>query len=315
MTTFDRIGKGKSLIGLPNDYTVVDLETTGLSPSCDEIIECAALRVQGGQITAEFQSLIHPSFPVCGFITELTGITNEMLEDQPSIEETLPRFIDFVGGDIILGHNVGFDVNFIYDAVYCILGRAFGNDFVNTIRVAKKAVPGLHHYRLSDLCAHYGIDYNAAHRALNDCRMTHAIYQRMRMTFTSESAFQDLFERKHTGKSPCRKLDARMVVAQVPEAEIDGSNPLFGKEVVFTGTLEAFKRREAMQIVANLGGINANGVTRATDYLVVGNNEYCSSIRDGKSSKQKKAERYALEGTGIVILDERTFYDMIQSEE
>lgn len=315
MRTFDRIGKGNSLIALPNDYTVVDLETTGLSPSCDEIIECAAIRVRGGRIVEEFQSLIHPSIPVSEFIAELTGITNEMLDGQPDIAEILPGFIDFIGDDVILGHNIGFDINFIYDTVNRILDRVFGNDFVNTVRVAKKAVPGLSHYRLSDLCAHFGIDSSAAHRALNDCRMTHAIYQRMCASFSSESAFQDLFERKASGKSPCRKLDARMIVAQVPEAEIDSSNPLFGKEVVFTGTLEAFKRREAMQIVANLGGINANSVTRATDYLVIGSNEYCASIRDGKSSKQKKAERYVLDGTGIVILDERTFYDLIQSEE
>ena len=309
----DRIGRGVSLVALPNDYTVVDLETTGLSPYCDEIIECAAIRVRDGRATAEFQSLIHPSFPVSGFITELTGITNEMLDGQPSIDEVLPRFLEFIGYDIVLGHNVGFDVNFIYDDVDRVLGKAFGNNFVNTIRVAKKAIPGLAHYRLSDICNHYGIDIGTAHRALIDCRMTHDVYQRMRLQFSSESAFQNLFERKPAGIVPYAKLDARMIAAQVPAEEIDRSNPLFGKQVVFTGTLEAFRRREAMQIVANLGGINANSVTRTTDYLIVGNNEYCTSIRDGKSAKQKKAERYVLEGTGIAILDETTFYDLIKS--
>ena len=68
-----------------------------------------------------------------------------------------------------------------------------------------------------------------------------------------------------------------------------------------------------MQLVANLGAINQNSVTKDTDYLVLGNNDNCRTIKDGKSCKQKKAEEYMLKGTGVSIMDEQTFYDMVEA--
>ena len=307
--------KGKSLVALPKDYTVIDLETTGLSSSYDEIIECAALRVRGGEIVDKFQSLVCPSFPVCDFIVQLTGITNEMLDGCSKIETVLPEFLRFIGDDVLLGHNVGFDVNFIYDASMRVLGKTFRNDFVNTLRVAQKAIPSLAHYRLSDLCEYYKVDTTSAHRALSDCQMTHEIYQLMISAFASEADFQSRFVRKAAYTHSCRKLDARTIKSEMSVEDIDPSNPLFGKQVVFTGPLERFSRRDAMQIVANFGGRNANGVTRLTDYLVVGGSEYRAATCSEKSAKYQKAERYALDGTGIAIIDEDTFYDMIEDGE
>ena len=81
--------------------------------------------------------------------------------------------------------------------------------------------------------------------------------------------------------------------------------------VCFTGTLEKFPRKEALQIVTNLGGIPTDSVTRNTNILVLGNNDYCSSIKDGKSSKQKKAEELILKGHDIIIVSEKSFYDML----
>jgi DNA polymerase-3 subunit epsilon len=81
---------------------------------------------------------------------------------------------------------------------------------------------------------------------------------------------------------------------------------------VFTGKLEKFTRKEAMQIVADLGGINEDGITKKTNFLILGNNDYCSTIKDGKSNKQKKAEQYILNGQDIVIVPETVFHDMLE---
>lgn len=82
-----------------------------------------------------------------------------------------------------------------------------------------------------------------------------------------------------------------------PETEeFDVSHPIYGMSVCFTGTLEKFQRKEALQIVTNLGGIPSDSVTKNTNVLVLGNNDYCSSIKDGKSNKQKKAEELILKG-------------------
>ena len=103
----ERVYKGESLLRLPDDnYTVIDIETTGLDPSFDEIIELAAIRVRDGVITDSFSSLVKPSHEVSDFISALTGINNDMLSDAQAIYDVLPKYIDFIGDDIIIGHNV-----------------------------------------------------------------------------------------------------------------------------------------------------------------------------------------------------------------
>ncbi len=98
-----------------------------------------------------------------------------------------------------------------------------------------------------------------------------------------------------------------------PQTEnFDETHPLYNKTCVFTGVLEKVDRKQAMQIVANLGGICGDSVTSKTNYLILGNNDYCRSIKDGKSSKQKKAEILKLKGNDIEIIPENVFYEMIE---
>ena len=101
---------------------------------------------------------------------------------------------------------------------------------------------------------------------------------------------------------------------QSNNVEFDVTHPLYGKVCVFTGVLEKMPRKNAMQIVADLGGINGDNVTKKTNFLILGNNDYCKSIKDGKSSKQKKAEKLKLSGQDIEIIPESVFYDLIESE-
>lgn len=306
---------GRSIVCLPLDYTVVDLETTGLSPYYDEIIEMAAIRVRSGKAVETHQQLVKPQRSISEFITALTSITNEMVADAPSVWDALPGFLDFIGGDLIVGHNVGFDVRFIFNNSVEHLQRPFSNDYVNTVRIARKAGLGLQNYRLDTLCDVFGIDSTNQHRALADCERTHILLEKFRELFPSEEHLQGLFARHYDGKGrSCPRVNPQMIESDVPESEIDKDNPLYGKTVVFTGALEKYPRSQAMQLVANLGGKNANTVTKATDYLVLGCNDYCPTIKDGKSSKHKKAEEYARKGTGISIIDERTFYDIVCSD-
>lgn len=311
-----RIDKGHSLLCLPNDYTVIDLETTGLSPRCDEIIELAAIKVRCGEVQNEFQQLVRPRNCIPDLISSITHISNEMVADAPVIEDSLGEYLDFIGTDVVVGHNVCFDVNFIYDNCANVFGCGFTNDYVNTVRIAKRLLD-LPHYRLLDLCKYYGINVENAHRALADCRMTHALLGKLKEK-CKEIGGTDLelrWMKEHKCEKRFLNIDARLIESQIPIDEIDKTHPLYGKNIVFTGTLVRYKRKDAMQLVANLGCNNQNSVTRDTDYLVLGNNDYCRTIKDGKSSKQKKAEEYMLKGTGIRIVDEQTFYDMVAERE
>ena len=101
----------------------------------------------------------------------------------------------------------------------------------------------------------------------------------------------------------------------MPDTDVfDEMHPLYQKRCVFTGQLDKFDRHTAMQYVANVGGICKNGVTKETNYLILGDNSYCASIKGGKSSKQKKAEDMILKGLDIKIIPETTFYQLLRNE-
>lgn len=303
----ERMSKGKSLIMFPNDYTVIDLETTGLSPEYNEIIELSAVRVRNNVVVEEFQSLVRPNDPIDGYITNLTGITNEMVADAPSIENILPAYLEFIGDDIVIGHNINFDVNFLYDWAERVLGVPFTNCFVDTMRISRKALPELRHHRLKDVASEFGMVPVGAHRALCDCKTTYDCFSALRKRI-SESCGIDEFE---SNFKPSHRATLNMKDIVADTESFDETHPLFGKRCVFTGTLEKMIRADAAQIVVNIGGICDNDITKKTNFLILGNNDYCKSIKDGKSSKQKKAEEYKLKGFDIEIIPEGVFYDMI----
>lgn len=300
--------KGNSLLTFPDDFTIIDLETTGLDPTFDEIIEVGAIRVRNGNVTDTFSSLVKPEKEVDAFITEITGITNEMLADAPSISEIFPDFLSFMSNDIIVGHNVNFDINFVYDTNSKLYNQYFSNSFTDTLRLSRRLLPELEHHRLKDLINHFEIDIERQHRSLDDCKATLECYNKLKSLAVEKYDTLDNFYIKN--KSKCKK---RLDLSQIKTAvtEFDEDNPFFEKVCVFTGVLEKMKRSDAAQLVVDLGGICGNSVTKKTNYLILGNNDYCPTIRDGKSTKQKKAEELKLKGNDIEIISENTFYDML----
>ena len=123
--------KGQSLLLALDDYVAVDIETTGLSPRYSAIIEVGAVRFRAGRPRDEVSLLINPGFDLPPAITELTGITDDMLWTAPPLADVLPYFLDFVGTDVILGHNVNFDVNFLYDKALSLGLAPVSNDFAS----------------------------------------------------------------------------------------------------------------------------------------------------------------------------------------
>lgn len=143
-----RPNKGRSLIAIPDTYTVIDIETTGLDSRFCEIIELSALRYSNGSLIDSFTTLVKPTEPIDDFITELTGITNDLVSDAPAISDAIKNFYNFVGSDILVGYNVHFDINFIYDVLQNTHGLDFTNSFVDVMRFAKKLLPDLKNHKL-----------------------------------------------------------------------------------------------------------------------------------------------------------------------
>lgn len=170
----------KSLLGFTGNCVVLDIETTGLSPVKNEIIEFAAVRVRNYEVTQEFATLIKPSVPIPAFITGLTGISDLDVENAPDIVEILPQIRDFIGDDIVVGHNVKFDISFIRANFNAVLGAGFYNDFIDTMRLSRRLFPDMEHHRLSDLETEFGLHNERAHRALSDVYLTLDAYKYMK---------------------------------------------------------------------------------------------------------------------------------------
>lgn len=299
--------KGSSLLTFPTDYTVIDVETTGVDPHWDEIIEMAAIRVRNGDAIDRFSTLVRPNNPISDFISKLTGITNEAVATAPRLPDVLGGFLDFLGNDIIVGHNVHFDVNFIYDASMAEFGKPITNDMVDTLRLSRRLLPDLPHHRLEDVASAFNVDQVCAHRSLADCETTYLVLRELASKATANGT---TFENGTHHHAP---LKASSITAR--DGLVQPDHPLYGKVCVFTGALEKMLRRDAMQLVTDIGGICGDSVTSKTNFLILGNNDYCASIKDGKSTKQKKAEKYILNGADLTIISENTFYDMLSENQ
>lgn len=175
-----RSDKGKHLEYIPNDYTVVDIETTGLSSSVSEIIEISAIKYRSGAEVDKFSTLVKPKGRISWFITNLTGITQQMADAGADIVWALSTFSDFLGGDVIVGYNVNFDINFLYDNLMAHLGKPLSNDYVDVLRYARRYLPQLPDHKQTTVAEYFGISVEGAHRAANDCHICNGCLERLR---------------------------------------------------------------------------------------------------------------------------------------
>ena len=158
-------------------YVVFDVETTG--PAAGKggaITEMGALKVVRGQVVEEFSTLVNPGRPIDPFVVRLTGITDRMVADAPSIDEVMPRFERFVEGSVLVGHNVHFDCSFVTAARG---GVPLTNPVLDTLKLSRCLVPGLRRYRLSALVGHFGVRQAPNHRALSDAAATVGVFLKL----------------------------------------------------------------------------------------------------------------------------------------
>jgi len=152
----------------------IDLETTGLDPLKDAIIEIAAVRFSGTRVEAEWTSLINPARAIPALITQLTGITNDMVRNAPPIKAVIQELADFIGDSPVVGHNVQFDLGFLRKNG--ILGLA---EPIDTYELAAVLMPTASRYNLGSLGQILGILIPNSHRAMDDARLAHAVYMQL----------------------------------------------------------------------------------------------------------------------------------------
>lgn len=166
-------------------YIAFDVETTGLNPMENEIIEIGALKVRDGKVAERFMEFIHPTAPISAAITNLTGITNKMVAGARPRCEVVSDFLDFCEDDILIGHNVSFDYSFMKCSAAAD-GLPFEKLGIDTLKIAKKVHSDLDSKSLGSLCAYYNIENRAAHRAYHDALATAKLYQTLAHYFEAD---------------------------------------------------------------------------------------------------------------------------------
>lgn len=166
---------------MTDSYISIDLETTGLEPKHDKIIEIGALRIEKGQITGTFSAFVNPGRKLEERITRLTGIQDKDLENAPYIQDVLPELFAFIGELPLLGHSILFDFSFLKKAA--VNQRlTFEKSAIDTLKIARKYLTELESRSLDYLCDYYEISHRA-HRALEDARATHLLYGKLAEQF------------------------------------------------------------------------------------------------------------------------------------
>lgn len=276
---------GKLLLAYPDDYTVLDIETTGLNPQNDYITEISAIKYRNNRRVDEFSSLVKPDFSIPYYITRLTGIDDAMVADAPSIDEVILSFMDFLADDIIAGYNVGFDLSFIAENLVGYYAKRLANNYVDVMKLAQNELPFLGRYKQTAVAEYFNIATAGAHRALVDCNICNGCYQRLK-----ELAVTDYH-------LPPKQIEL------VPAPAGKSLKPLADKNIVLLGSFNSLYLKNVQEILTALGARVAYHVTAASDMVIVGTAD--ASVCDGADLQLAISMKSA--GRNIYILKEDVF--------
>ena len=166
--------RGDSLESL--SYVILDIETTGLEPTLEEITEVGAIKTKGPELQNMFSSLIKPNKSISPEITRITGIDDEMVKDAPTAQKVLSKFHEFIGESILVAHNASFDMGFIKHHLKQLNNLEINNSIVCTVKIARYLLPNLHNHKLHTVGSHFGFEIKNRHRAMGDAELTYQIW-------------------------------------------------------------------------------------------------------------------------------------------
>jgi len=303
---------------LQDSFVILDIETTGVNCKEDNIIEISAIRYDNFKETSVFSTLVNPQTPLPDVITRLTGIMPIELEAAPVWEHIQDDFLHFIGNFPLVGHNIcGFDIRFIEKAI----GFKITAPIIDTLDLARRAFPNLPNHRLAYLNSALGIGSQNSHRALDDVRTTFALLKKCLHELSHEGSVlinsciceDQLKQDRPSSKKYKDSVDIKSIKPTCADA--NAASPLWGKNIVFTGTL-SMPREEAMQIAVNAGAILKTSVSRKTNYLVIGAQDNNIVGEDGLSSKEERAQELNQSGNAnIKMITEEEFLALVAQQD
>lgn len=163
---------------IDTEYCVFDIETTGLSYRTEKITEIGAIKIKNGEIIDTFECFVNPEKPIPYEVIKVTHITDDMVRDAETIEQVLPKFLEFVGDDVLVAHNANFDVGFIRNFAKK-QGLKFENTYIDTLGIARDMFPDYKKYKLGIIAENLNIRVDVAHRALDDVKTLVKVFEVM----------------------------------------------------------------------------------------------------------------------------------------
>ena len=290
--------KGQEWPDFISDYTMLDIETTGLNPYRDHVTELGAVKVRANKVVDEFSQLVvYPrSNHVPSFITKLNGITEDLLlEKGKPVKEAMTAFRTFIGDDIVIGYNVNFDLNFLYDLARKFHLPELSNNYVDVLRLARVYYPQQHN-RLLDCIQRAGIAQVEQHHGLADSLDTKKVYDDFRQHFTPELLQE--------AQGKLKNID--LLQDELEVWELGFRNPVNNKKIAFAPEVE-INGTEAAQMVNNMNGVAQTGVKADTDYLIMSDNGFFSK----SNPETLKAKEFNHAGSKIKRLSESYFLNML----
>ena len=167
--------KGDADTGFDGTFICFDIETTGLSAARDKITEIGAVKVENGIITDKFSTFVNPEMPIPQKITQLTGITDEMVKDAPSQSEAVSAFLEFAGDNVLVAHNAPFDTSFIAKACED-MGREYNYTSIDTVAISRAILTDIKNCKLDTVAKFLRLGEFNHHRATDDAEMLAKIF-------------------------------------------------------------------------------------------------------------------------------------------
>lgn len=190
-------------------FVITDIETTGSIRGKDRIIDIAAAKIKNGEVVGEFNSLVNPEINITVPIRRLTGITNKMVVNAPSIETVLPEFIDFVDDGVFVAHNASFDFNFINHEIKRLNYKNFKKPIeICSYRLAKKMVPEAASHGIVALAKFFNYKMENHHRAMPDVKAT-SFFFKIFLKILADRGIDDLFQLINLQKDKLSKKKLR----------------------------------------------------------------------------------------------------------
>ncbi|MFH0917246.1 MAG: exonuclease domain-containing protein [bacterium] len=234
-------------------FVALDLETTGARAGASKITEIGAVRLEGFREAKHFSTLVNPMRPIPRMITQITGITQEMVADAPRIEDVIPALLEFLEGAVVVAHNAPFDVGFLNYELRRLKGRQLGDGAIDTLPMARALAPGLPNYRLHTVAEALGAPVAACHRALADAQAAGHVFVTL-VGRLQEQGITRLGEaRSYVSPSSRSAVEKLRLTRDVPRAP--GTYRFVDKDgrILYVGKADRLHERVRSYFVANAG--------------------------------------------------------------